>query len=154
MILLLYYCIYMINMTRQNPTLEMYGACQSIYACGYIRVFAVNRCIHVGDMYMLSSIGWLLVWIISQFKLHVAGLTSLPVRSTWASPVNDSGWERDKLTLEHLLNLDWEHLYKWFLLLRGMLHRDDSMSLASWRSYFICYLRATNNGKWESRETM
>ena len=44
-------------MTRQNPTLEMYGACQSIYACGYIRVFAVNRCIHVGDMY--AFINWL-----------------------------------------------------------------------------------------------
>ena len=83
-------------------------------------------------------------------KLYVAGLTCLPVHSTWTSLMNDSGWERDQLTLETC----WTWIgstYKW-LPAPGMLHRDDSMSLASWRSYFICYLRATNNGKWESRD--
>ena len=85
MILLLYYCIYMIYMTRQNPSeRRVMENARVLIHVGIVRVVAVavNRCTRVGDMYAL--INWLATGVdhIPKFRLHVAGLTCLLIRST------------------------------------------------------------------------
>jgi len=63
-------------------------------------------------------------------SMHTCSRSNIPPRMFYLTePGEQVGLGERPATLEHLLKLDWAHLQ--MIPSPGMLHRDDSMSLAS-----------------------